>query len=916
MTDKFSVTLDTPGGVVAAPKRSSNVNPLGPILNAVSGGLQSFDQARQESKRRKAAAAKAEKETRANDAAGYTIDSILKTSKQFREEGRGLFDVYRPEQGDRSPDTAETPPTQEEEGIGPVESWTPEDFLGAAVENGAVAQDKLETVEEYVSERSDEASNAREGVKQGTFGRLSASAAIEEIIQDVRTRFPDVHPDVIAGVLSKFNVDDIPFMELQEANKQARGVLGAEREYTEEMYQAGLALVGPEAASIMSREDIVRQGAADKQTMEALERQTAQATLNSKLIDNKQTLNKLEEEANAKKLEQAVFQGVEAGLNPLIEAFNKVLISAGDAGANPAIEQELERTRQLIRQTAPILIERYIGQLGISDTAKAAEVRKFFMDKVENTIFAPLEARDEGLGQLAKKMQDRLGITATMTYPFISMLKEMGVSVSVADALMGSMPEEITGTLGREIAGLARNDVNSLLRGNPASIHLTKIVELLKGDISLQDVADTPAESRAFFKTIKGVNATTGKAIASGDLTDAEAYANTQAEIVIAAGSLNQASGISPLTNALESLTGGPKGSSKPALQALRDIDDADGVIASRGTRAAVGQTIAALQNSPSLKQGPFSVKWDNQEGEYKVYSTWKPGKFTGNFGGFAGLGKPSIETRKPATPESLIKAKVALNKGIDFLVETREWDDKAPKGSNMELRRFYGRGESTAAMRKEAESRRKASEQTPNTDALKGLQELNKSLESGDFSIPTPERTGVGGVGIDAKGNAVTQGNKGNKVTIVSADNWRTKVGKNEKYMTMMEEAAEAEGIPANIALTLWGHESGGFNPNAKANAGKGRTAYGLGQIVDKFWDGEAQETYGKRVKDLTPEENSRLAAKILNAGFKKYGNWKDALSFYHSGRPYTGAKGAKDANISTQNYVNGILTAAGIEE
>ncbi len=57
---------------------------------------------------------------------------------------------------------------------------------------------------------------------------------------------------------------------------------------------------------------------------------------------------------------------------------------------------------------------------------------------------------------------------------------------------------------------------------------------------------------------------------------------------------------------------------------------------------------------------------------------------------------------------------------------------------------------------------------------------------------------------------------------------------------------------------------------------------AWGYGQILPKYWDGRLN---GKKVRDLTQEENLELAKRILLGEFTRFRNWNDAVVAYNQG-------------------------------
>jgi murein DD-endopeptidase MepM/ murein hydrolase activator NlpD len=110
-------------------------------------------------------------------------------------------------------------------------------------------------------------------------------------------------------------------------------------------------------------------------------------------------------------------------------------------------------------------------------------------------------------------------------------------------------------------------------------------------------------------------------------------------------------------------------------------------------------------------------------------------------------------------------------------------------------------------------------------------------------------------------------------------------------KYGRLADQIARRHGLDPKLFRRLITAESG-WNPNAVSPAG----ARGLTQVVPK-WHPDANLS--------TPAGQLDAGARYLKNGLKKYGNPRDALSQYNSGRPWS-----QGQNISeTRNYVNKIL-------
>ena len=112
------------------------------------------------------------------------------------------------------------------------------------------------------------------------------------------------------------------------------------------------------------------------------------------------------------------------------------------------------------------------------------------------------------------------------------------------------------------------------------------------------------------------------------------------------------------------------------------------------------------------------------------------------------------------------------------------------------------------------------------------------------------------------------------------------------QKYGALADSYARKYGIDPTLFRRLITAESA-WNPNAGSSAG----ARGLTQVVPK-WHPKANLS--------TPQGQLDYGAKHLASLLKKYGNPRDALAVYNSGKPWSVSK----AYGETNNYVTRILS------
>lgn len=121
-------------------------------------------------------------------------------------------------------------------------------------------------------------------------------------------------------------------------------------------------------------------------------------------------------------------------------------------------------------------------------------------------------------------------------------------------------------------------------------------------------------------------------------------------------------------------------------------------------------------------------------------------------------------------------------------------------------------------------------------------------------------------------------------------------------QFVTTIESAAAANGIPASLLAALVSHESG-FNPNAVSSAG----AEGIAQFMPATAQGMGVNPF-----DSTSAING--AAKLLGAYSSRFGSYANALAAYNAGPTAVARYGGVPPYPETQAYVPTVLALAGL--
>ena len=120
--------------------------------------------------------------------------------------------------------------------------------------------------------------------------------------------------------------------------------------------------------------------------------------------------------------------------------------------------------------------------------------------------------------------------------------------------------------------------------------------------------------------------------------------------------------------------------------------------------------------------------------------------------------------------------------------------------------------------------------------------------------------------------------------------------------YVSTIEQAATANGIPASLLAALLNQESG-FNPAAVSPAG----AQGIAQ----FMPGTAA---GLGVNPDDPVQAINGAAKLISSYAREFGSYSDALAAYNASSAAVKRYGGVPPYPETRAYVSAILSSAGL--
>ncbi len=814
----FDVHLPIDGQIISAPVYNPGPSPLDAVLNTVSNGLRQFEQDSDERARRRKADETARVKAREEDARGFLFDSALKYEAEF---GRSRSDPWLGLVEGNTPMTVPTAPTSDSPDPATA-------IIDGAVQSGATTAPRMGELEQTVGAQAEEVTNIETGISQGTMPRTARDAAVDRMLLETRNLFPDVDTEVIVAMMEKMGLKTTMFYDIQRAYSDRSAIDDSRAEATAAAHTRGMEVLGTAAAG-MTQEQIIASGMADiqreRQTAEIKEQLEIQRT-QGELTDQEITRNR---EDAGRQIQQITIQSAMDSFAPLINSAQELLTVMGqNVGSNPAAEEQFTETMAQLKMRLPVLIENYANQVYTStgDSEQADHIRESLTRTFENTIIKPLESRDADFTALSNRLQTNLGLKVSQAYPFIAMIKAMGVDLQLTDTLLEQLDPATRQRLAQEISNVVTTDIYSLRQRESAQMQIAEIVSVLQGDTTLNQLNLSPDQLRQRFRTIDRTTTALTPRLASGDLNQQDAWLNGMSEIAVAAGQLNRTSSTLSIGNAIASLTGYGSGDVFDTLISSGN-DPERAQIVGIGARAAVARGMQGLINKYGLQSGShafgdgYVVRYRNGKWEYTFDINTVPG---GNRQGVQNqlrLGRvsPSNEVRVLTN---------SLNNAGNFLVNSADWDEGAPKGTPAELRAWYNQGKPPKSMIQELERQR----QNTGPDAvMRALNSFEEVLQNGDFSLSVPTRAGPGGLEIDAEGNAVL----GQDAQAMAAT--ASSLGYSRSVVA---------GLLANVQ-----HESS-FNPG---QSGDGGTAFGYFQHRDERVE-NFQRVTGVHPSQATPEQ------------------------------------------------------------
>lgn len=721
-------------------------------------------------------------------------------------------------------------------------------------------------------------------VNQGRQTRDGMELRIEMRLRDLISR----HPNSAAAIVDVFRENGLMSPLMREYNEASED-LDDERDFLREDRQAtltiatqtlGLTVTPENEAQALEAARTYRRGMV---RMEEAERQlNMQRTQQSMTTEQRQ-----EAERDYSRNALAAFQDQAAGE---IHAFGIAITQLmNDPRIPDATKQtELARIVGQVESGVHLRVQEFLAQRGAyMNEEQREEVRQFatgYVNQMRELITGDNSLVNQRMRTL-QLIQTDLNIQANEALPLYSQIRQLIGSQAASDAFITSMlgNEQVRSRLAREMQNFGQ------LGANEQRTRISNVARMLSDanvDIRHYDAREARLMLRDHI--LPTLQALRGNAnVRNG--RDVEGHKAATLGIMQLSNAAVEATpqwGVETLANlANTTLTG------SAVTQILFDAtaNRQERELAIHAYVPALQQVHDALRNA-STGDNYYRAAFDRRHNRWVAARTNTPlpaFRTTGTLGGDALRMQAERAARHPL--QTTLRQVDALNRSENVLmnISVRGFDRAVPREgiTDVERRRFYALGIPPAAMTQERANQGENS-------SLTRLRELGEHVGEWINELPETPRPGRQGAATEELDN---------RVTAAREDPQR------RRFVEETESVAAEHGVPNEIALRLIAREST-FRPGAISRNPGGNDAIGLGQVTVN-----TAALYGvsrQELERMPPRENLRFAFRILMDNYRRFGNWEDALSAYHSGVSLSQARrqNRRDTNMATTDYVAGI--------
>jgi hypothetical protein len=708
---------------------------------------------------------------------------------------------------------------------------------------------------------------AQAAVRQGVPGRTTQWLEAEKFkaVEELRAR--GVTNEHIAKIFKETGISDVFFDQFKREGELSAQSIANDRQAANETK----AIERAQANGISGDSDYL---AYEGRRLLEADAELAKATQMATLAKSQQDLNESQRKFMS---EEAKTRGITAVRVNSASTVNGIMAQIGGFWAASQGRPEFES--KMLTEVIPAIqnglpaIRADLTQKFLGLNMSAGEVEQevnLILKPVENMV-ASMQKSPERYTSVLKMLNDKHQLEYNKALPMIAQLENwFGPDITTKFLELNEA----------EIQQLIKEQ-GALDLSNPESqsIAYVKASQILKGKGTM--LGEDTKTVQSIIKATNSLAESIAADIGAVDPSTVEMASNGFEQLALAANSVSVGSGERVIMNIANNMTGP---TSIRVIEAMLSSpqykDRGEQMVTAMRTGASKSlQTLVSLSKTSlpaghelffSDKTGRFELRYPRSAASIDKASVGRAASFGQTLNWQAG------------PDPSAVRQQEAANKLLSFLTATDKYGLEPIKGSPLQMKQYYATGKLPDTAKKTESPRKSAARQAEELgDAL--IEKFNRLPQE---LATAQELTSRMAVNIDDK-----------------------------PFGPLIKDKAQQYGVPLNIVTALLSVENAGLDPNAAGpeitnpkSSHYGDRAKGLFQLM-------AKTASGLGVNRDTVEGNIEGGIKLLAENYARTGNWRDAISMYHSGVSYNEAGKRHDGGMTTHNYVARILDRAGIE-
>lgn len=580
--------------------------------------------------------------------------------------------------------------------------------LSAEVFNAAEAP-APEQVMGDATKAAERLQSVQAAVDQATMPAISLNAAMQHEFQRIINKYPE-HTTAIIEVWKKMGVDNALFRSIRSEQKLFDANQDRQIKLQDTWLEEGMKVLGP-AASGMTDTQIMAEGVRAINQNWQLDQLQTRTNIAAQQANINESERKLLQEDNINEANALALQDVHNRSVGIKQALQQVMnsIAAKPIGEQQAAFEEFApRMEQLRANLVDQMVVDYKTKFPAMDEAKLRTSLEAATKSLVEPFTGDIKTASANLNAL-KAMETRIKIDSAEAMPVFTALKTLGLEGPEIETAMIGMSPDMLAALRREIKGFSGE-----FGQERASTRMMNIFSMLKG--KGKPFADmNPGEQKEAVNVSMGTFLGETERFNRGQIADTTMMVNKAGVIVTAARGVGPGSSLKTLNLVTTVLaTSGPR---KALVQTATNPNDPNSeqamatLMGIRGANALVLETVQAKIAKGEAKSRYYSIDWDNKAGKYRIvpnreaYARDEKARkdralsAPRSFGGT----DPALNANRPidaSVPEDMKTLVNVANQNLESVIALKDYDPNTPKGTDLELRNYYGRNIIPASMK------------------------------------------------------------------------------------------------------------------------------------------------------------------------------------------------------------------------